>query len=229
MFDDSIQLNVTVDWEWVSENVGFLLENGDLIIGIAETFGLGDTNSSSNIIEDVLQDFSFDLETLFPDLGDDNVTTNDISDAISDLVEGALGNQTTVLIGNTTLNIMDLLDQIFNSTAFLNATSGVNGVNGTSVEGQLSFNSLEFVNNTIVLRDVTLAINDVSVDIGDVTLTEAQLQAVLPSGTITYTLFVPAEYSVMHNSSSPHGVGAFIGELTAAAFSVSLQFLCEIL
>jgi hypothetical protein len=58
--------------------------------------------------------------------------------------------------------------------------------------------------------------------LGNLTLTTEQIQNALPDRTITYTLLIPAEYSVMHNSSSPHGVAAFIEELNSAAFKVCI-------
>lgn len=226
IFNDTIRVNITVDWDWVSENVDFLLANYDSIIAIGDGLGLISGNSS-NILDNVLQDFNFDVGSLFPNIGN-NLTGDDISGAVVDFVEGIFGNQSSVTLGNTTItedDILEFLDRVFNSTAFTNATAGGISINVTTIDGTISFDSIGVVNGTIVISGATLTINGVTLELGDITLTTEQIQTALPDGTITYSLLVPAEYTVMHNSSSPHGVGAFIEELTTSAFKVRLGLL----
>ena len=209
MFDDTITANLTVDWDWVSENV-------DSILDIADTMmeGMEDTDA----LQDFVQDFNINVNSL---LGTGNLTTDEISDAVLTQVDGLFGNETSITIGNNTFteeDILQLLRQAMNSTAFINATRDAGGTMDVSA----AFSHFDIVNGTVVLKGVTVTINGVTIELGDLTLTEQQIQELLPQGVVTYSLAIPAEYSVMHNTSSPHGVGAFLGELTAAAWKVSL-------
>lgn len=97
----------------------------------------------------------------------------------------------------------------------LNITNG-------EIEGSFHVDSFQVVDGKIVLVGVTIEINNITIiDLGNITLTNVQLASLLPNSTITYTIRIPSPYSILHNTSSPHGVAAFLGELNAAVFEVT--------
>lgn len=60
--------------------------------------------------------------------------------------------------------------------------------------------------------------NTAEIEIGDVTMTDEMIKLLLPTGSDVFTGSMPSEYTVMHNSSSWHGLFFFQGHLIEQAY-----------
>jgi ATP-binding cassette subfamily A (ABC1) protein 2 len=118
----------------------------------------------------------------------------------------------------------DTLEQIVQSAfniSLVDTFNLTNLVNTTlTPSGSVSVASVRYnaAANTFVLRDVTVTIQGVTLDGGNAVVPAAQFALFLPQGTGTYTIPLPSRYTIMHNTTSPHGVAAFYSELVATAF-----------
>jgi ABC-type Na+ transport system ATPase subunit NatA len=179
VFGDVLSIDLSLNWEWVKNNLN----------------GLGDTIDTIPGAEDAINNFLADnlppLELNVTDfVGPTNVNFNQLNDFLE-----------------TTFNVS--LPGIFNLTSF-NVTP-----TGTASVGSVTYNAAD---NTFLLSDVTVEINGNTVDLGDTTVSADQFALFLPDGIGLYEFALPSKYTVMHNTTSPHGIAAFYSELVATAF-----------
>jgi hypothetical protein len=220
VFADQITANVTVDWMWVGENLDLLLNNSDSILSLLEETGVVPSDLNLN-------DLRLDPQLLLNLL---NISSAgglqfNLTEAIRNFADLLFGNETnansTLTLFNQTFTESDLIDALDslllprNSSSLLlfNVTQLLEG-------GALEIQSIQIENGEVQLIGVTLVINNRTLELGNVTLATEQLQSLLPNSTETYSFQIPSPYSILHNTSSPHAVGAFLGELTAAMFQV---------
>ena len=189
VYDDAIDVNVTVEWKWVRDNMPFLLNNFDLLSPFFDF-------NSFNL---VLGNSTF--------LADLNLTST--TPAVDNALDAIFGNATFITINNVTIfrsNITDFIDDSDNLS-----------VGGD--DSEFSYDSIKVVDGDIVLVGVELVFNNNTFSIGNVTIAAEDVNSFLPNSTISYATVIRTEYSVLQNSTSPHAVGVFISELMSAAFS----------
>ena len=110
-----------------------------------------------------------------------------------------------------------LKNDIFTAIALqvLNNQS-ISATNTVVKAGTISYDPTTFA---IVLSNTTISNNGVDIDLGTISISIYEILPFLPDETIGYTIYVDTDYTIMHNTSSPHAAGAFNGELLSAAFS----------
>mmetsp|Transcript_200 Transcript_200/g.364 ORF Transcript_200/g.364 Transcript_200/m.364 type:complete len:2007 (-) Transcript_200:174-6194(-) len=220
VFDDLIRLNLTVDWEWVSDNIDVFLNSSGAIESVLEDLGFLEKDEN---LGDLLNEYGSEIDINLSDLisggNVDGVSPENAFDAVDGFLDSLFGNASTITVGNNTIEqsaVSGFLESVFGVN--LTSVDSFNASEISSLSGFVSVGSIDIANGNVMLRNVYIEINNQTIDIGNVTLTAVQIQNLLPSETVAYTFQVPVKYSVLHNSSSPHGVGAFIGELTTAAY-----------
>lgn len=192
VFRDSIPLNLTVDWDWVRENIEPILENTELINELLETSGFN--VSIGDFLVDNLDSFELNVTELFS------------NNTAFDSVEGFLEDQFNITLSDTQVGDIEDIDV-----------------------GSITYNE---TSNEFTLFNVTLLIAGVEVSVGQLTVSSDVLLDALPEGRERYFFDLPSPYTVMHNSSSPHGMAAFQGELIQALFrncsgSASTRYLVK--
>ena len=190
VFEDLINVNVTVEWLWVQDNLGLLLNNSDLLLPLLEGFNLTNIN-----INDGNSTFLTGL----------NISST--SPVVDDALDAIFGNDTSVVFNNITIYRSNITDIIDGSDEFVIGDGG-----------DVTYDSIKIVNGDIVLVGVEIVLNNNTIDLGNVTIDQETLALLLPNETITYNTQVATDYSVLQNSTSPHAVGVFISELVTAAF-----------
>jgi ABC-type lipoprotein export system ATPase subunit len=181
-----------VDWVWVKDNA-------NLILDVISSFP-----GSDELINSLLSDISPSL-TLSPPsvLGvqDDAVASID-DDAVLDYID------TVEVFFQDFLNVT--LSDFFN-------TSDLSAANTSTI---VTFDSLTYdsVDGLFVFSNVQVTIGGTDISVGDITVSPANFVLLLPDTVSSYQFYIPSAYTVMHNSTSPHGIAAFHGELTATAF-----------
>lgn len=223
VFDDEIHTNITVEWNWVQENFDLILNNSNTIINVLDGLGFLPDNFDLKNLLSLNQTFDIDIPNII--LNNLNISSNDgtvnITQVINNIVDNLFDNSTNIKFLNQTFDeedIRDFLESLLipqNSSSILNITNG-------KLDGEVHVQSIKFIDGKVTLIGVTVEVNGVTViDVGNVTLTGDQLRLLLPNTTETYTFTIPSPYSILHNTSSPHSIGAFIGELNSAVFEVN--------
>jgi hypothetical protein len=206
VWNDTLTLNLTVDWEWVKDNLDIILSNSS---EVAMLFGFDPSNIDIPPFEATLSGPQF-LELLdqssllssdfLGDLQVNGVNATELTNIIEDFLNISLGNVFQNISIDGVLfpfsNETSVTIRVYNST--FNALTNVISISNAN---------LEFSDGTVL-----------TISAVDITLTNATLASLLPSGTERYFIPIDSPYTVMHNSSSPHAIASAFGELTAAAF-----------
>lgn len=144
--------------------------------------------------------------------------------SVEALIPRAISNTTIInalasILGNGTI--------IFNGIS-LSANSTIKAVDriisalsNSSESGTVSIGSIvyEVKPQVFVANDVSLQLSTVGVvPVGEVQVPLSTVLRSFPNHEVTYNLPVSNAYTVMHNSTSPHGAAAFRGELVRTAF-----------
>lgn len=223
VFGDQITANLTVNWLWIGENLELLLNNSDSIISLLEETGVvSDLNLNDLISIDQRLDSQIILD--FLDISDGQQLN--LTEAIRTFADLLFGDESslnaTITLFNQTFTESELIDALDSLLLPRNSSSLIR-INTTQLEASVAIHSIQIVNGEVKLIGVTLEINNRTLELGNVTLTSNQLQSLLPNTTETYSFQIPSSYSILHNTSSPHAIGAFLGELTAAMFQVKIS------
>lgn len=209
VFNDSIHINITVNWIWVKQNIEPLVANKNAITTYANALGLGS-------LEELLSNgISVDPTTLFPNSNLNPNSTILFLDTILSII--TIPANATAL----TTNVISNITQIIKNTEAAIASSSFDL---PSSEVSLKIKSIDIGydsmsnTSTVTLIDAYLQAGNLTFSLGNVTIALSSLINLLPDSKITYNLAVPSLYNIMHNTTSPHGAAIFNGELTTSAF-----------
>lgn len=199
IFDDSIPFHITVDWDWVA-------------VQLNNTGNIG--NRTNNLLMSVFgEDYSYTVSNNSLLLFNFTQTVN-ITQGIV-LLDNLFNLTTTNLYANVTsvLNRNNITwDQLSNVTnTALVALLAQTGSGDSTIEINRNGITLTLSTNLTGVPDVTQV-----VAWDDITFTT--VAPFLPTSVQSYNFSLPAAYSVLHNSTSPHALAAWHGELTEAAF-----------
>lgn len=165
-YNDSLALNLTINWPWVKANLPFILYNQALIEGAAALLGLPLSLSGSllsNVNTTIQLPANTNLTALFLGLGQGPATGNATQAALT----SALGRNTTATL-----------------TALLTPPGGAANANSsqqaTVTASTVSYSPLD---GTVRLTGVTLRSGNASVSLGNVSLPAETAVAFLPTGT----------------------------------------------
>lgn len=89
-----------------------------------------------------------------------------------------------------------------------------------SLRGTISFQSISYdiQTNNIVFRDVTITVDGSTLQLNTLSIPAADVINFLPSGVDVYSFNILSPYTIMHNSSSPHAIAMYRGQLIEAAY-----------
>ncbi len=194
LFGDSIPLHLTVDWVWVKENINNL---NDTIAAIP-----GAEDAVNSLLADVAPDLNLQFNQTLP-LAALNISS--LNDANLDALTESLFNISISSLFNVSIN------SLFNLTAIDLSQSAVGSISADGVIYDAPTNSFE-------LQNVTLTLNNVTTELGSVTVPASVFAQFLPDTVEAYDIPIPSQYTIMHNSTSPHGAAAFYGELIETVF-----------
>ena len=234
-FRDTIDMNVTVDWPLVADNLDEVLQFSIFLaasLGLQDAgFGL-DANLTGLVLdalpEGVGGDAAAALEGLLGDaaleelLADNNVTSGAIDDfldennvtlpdALSDLIANLTDNTT----GNVDAGAVDVADL---QAGGLDADPSFDSItlNVTGPGGGLDFSNPTITVNGLVLN-VTVGNATFEVAVGDLEVS-LDVKALLPEESETYRLAVNSAETIMHNSTASHAMPAFYGDLSSTRY-----------
>ena len=203
VLNDSVAANLTMNWNWVKVNLPWLLQNQAIITAAAGAFGLGNNlNFNTLITQNLKIPIAIPNTAIFA-----NVSVAQA--AIDNLLYRVLGANATLFeeaANNATASIVKALEsnRAQNTTGYLEASS-------------ISYN----VNDEVFyLTNVYFVYGNSSILIGNVSVPLSTIISQLPNGEATYFFTIPSEFSVLFNTSSPHSIAAYNGELVSAAFRV---------
>lgn len=148
-------------------------------------------------INDFLASITPSLDVALP-----STNPNGIDDLIDDTNANAVDE---FLMAAFNVSIFDL----FNVSTLVPGTQGEVHVGGVVYEAD---------DNTFTLTDVTLVAGNFTVQLADATVPASTFALFLPNTVQSFDIPLPSRYTVMHNSTSPHGAAAFYSELVATAF-----------
>ena len=213
LFHDSIHLNVTIDWNWVRKTVGTVRFSN---VSLSST----DLNKYFGI--------KLDLGTF---IGKNQKGTILIpKQSIAKIASG--------------LQIPPRILRFLNSSSFsiFNRTINLNPVNGkfnlsaiilSNLPSQFNYSiTLPQLNSSISTFSRRVTFNAVTEDLcfydanietvlGKFKVKQACFALnVLPSGSVVYNFNQPSKYTIMHNSTSPHALPCFSGELVQSAYQM---------
>lgn len=211
--NNTIPLNVTVDFTWVKDNLPFFLTLPQFSDFLSHTIGSRSFQFSESTTKFESQLNKFLLGNSF------NISLFQSVTIQQDNVTNALGLNVTLINQLLLQGNITAIEQLLNS-AILAQT------NASTVSGQFSFTKVVYdpTTNSFILEGVEVTIDApiipiaVVIPLNNVTVSVAQLLSFLPDGRQFYRTSIPVPYTVMHNSTSPHGVAMFNGELRAAYF-----------
>lgn len=229
-FNDTVEADVTIDWDWVRDNQDNLLDNIEEVFSILDLLGVnsfsvapsvsgrqvGSADEGSNPIEHIFLSEVFDIPSFREVL---------LLPQESAAAEGGF-------------RLANILLPIVEQYYAYSSTSGRNELvplaqeilrfhnDASSVPLSFAFSGLVFdnVSQDLLLSDLRLSFDDaaspgrVSFDVGDIFIPSAAVLAILPDGKETYSFVVPSLLTLLHNSSSAHAVAIFDGELARSLF-----------
>lgn len=218
VFNDQITVNITANWTWIGDNLESILSNQASIESALQTFGILDEDET---LVDLVNSngAAIDIVSLLP-IPFTTLNATLVENQVDNFIENLFGNNTSITIQNQTVYKDDLIDFV-DELIFNNTINGTLSLTNVTIEATVD--RIIYVNDSIVLVDVTLIINNQSISIGNVTITIDQLISLLPIGIVNYVVYLPSPYTVLHNSTSPHGIAAFMGETVAAAFQTCIE------
>jgi hypothetical protein len=153
----------------------------------------------------------------------------------------------TTILSNTTSPLATTYLNFVNTTLTNALTNPVTIVNGVAVQGgsvtidstallaafisTFNFDNAQVTiasasvpgNGNIDFQGVVVVTNGLTLNIGTISIPVATLIPLLPNNPAVYYITFPAPYTVLHNSSSPHGFAAMRGQLLQAFFSECLS------
>ena len=248
VYQDSVPLNLTVDWNWLSEE-----QNYELVAQLLDAFGLNPQRLlSSEVVEDLLPSFGVPLSPIALDALDllsseggssSIISASDLAGVLQDLGLNITDAQASSALQALGVNTTSSADPLGDLALLLLSGS----VNATALEDSLealglNVTMLSIINDDNLALLLALSSNITTTDIFNslgFNLTVGELDGIdlldlstrdlfqllfatglAPSGVTSTQLSIPSPYTVMHNSSSPHAAAAFNGHLIATAFQV---------
>lgn len=233
VFNDNIALNISINWTWVKENSDEILINVDYLFPLLEFGGLtsftltnaNTGNSSGLIAANVIESLNLS--------GSNNVNATAVANAIQNYLENFVLNTTSVIVSqNVTISseFLRLIILSFGST--LN-----NSVNNTQALVQflvaqstpesyiITYTGIQYNSTLQAISLLNISVTAVY-DSGSIVLLTgvnaniptSVILNLLPNSTVFYNFSIPSPVTILHNSSSPHGVGIFSGELIESLF-----------
>jgi hypothetical protein len=222
VFNDTVPMNVTVDWMWVAEFGTNLLNGGDYSIDalieylnshyfpyqhtrshVQLAYMMDSTDSTDSTGPLSIEFVSMVLKLL-------NVPYN--ASALTQVVESMANSGTE--------------NEAQAAAARSHFRRLVDYDNYTDVDIEMTIKRILYsaaMNHSITLEDIYFTIFPATgpsktVEFGNLTVPMATALLVLPSTVIPYHFNIQSAYTVLHNSSSPHGVAIFNAELKSAYF-----------
>ncbi len=234
IFSDTIDVDFNVDWVQLKS----VLLSEAFSQFLTSTFGENITLASNLLLNVASPSLNLTTASLTNSLigalfgNASAVSFNGITvqrSSVEAIVPQAISNTTIInalnsIVGNSTI-IVNGVSLSLNGTLQL-----VNGIppfllfSGGSATVSIGAFVYEVKPQLFTVTDVSLKLSaggDFS--FGEIQVPLAAVLRLLPSHTTTYTLPVSDTYTVMHNSTSPHGAAAFRGELVETAFAQCLN------
>ena len=207
VFEDTLLVKFDVNWQWIKDNLRFLLSNTELQDFVLASFGIREQRDKrrsfvipSHVISGILRPRRKNAEI---------VSTSNDKKNLKDFIR-SVGDVAKVDTG--------AIDQLFNSSIFdsFNA-SGYYDV-GSQQSVTISFRGVDSNSQGITVKSVNVKTNKKRIKLGDLRVTDTQIRYFLPDHIIEYEMNFPVPVTVMHNSTSGHGIAAFRGEVISAAW-----------
>ena len=206
VFEDELQMKLEVDWLWVKKNLGFFLENANLLESLLPSIGLsGDYFSKPQTIHIPASFISGFLKQ-------QKVNPSNTADRLSNFKNLIRATSRAANLNISAVNVF------LNSTEFnsLNITGAVDG--NSKQSATIQFEGLDSDRRGVTLHKVKVESRGEKANIGDLQLKASVIRSFLPDHSIEYIVYVPSSVTVLHNSTSPHGIAAFRGEVVSAAW-----------
>eukprot|EP01035_Chromulina_nebulosa_P040287 gene40287-54478_t len=201
---DSVPVKVTVDWEWV-RNVVMSVEVSDVTINatkyrndITATVSVGSLLGFGN--GQTLQELKF------------NLSANQAS------INSILQNRNIFSLLPSQLNVTNVFSRANVTLSRLLRAANLGNVNANAII-KVRTVRWNLLTDLICLRGISGTLFAVNRKVDDLKADEYCFTAnILPAGIKVYESNVYSKYTVMHNSTGPHGIAGFAGEITAATF-----------
>eukprot|EP01038_Epipyxis_sp_PR26KG_P012006 gene12006-16074_t len=210
VFDDIVPVNITIDWNWVKNNLNIILQNQNTITSILNGFQ----------IKLPLSGFTLSGQSLQL-----NIPTFNNTNALTDQLISIINNQFNLNI-TSAQGLINYLDNQFNISIPVNITNILNNLNNNNLTNLINNNnfkvtvgigSFSFNSTTDIITFNNVTINGVSIPIS-ISIPLVNVTNLLPNGVQMYEINVQSKYTVMHNSTCAHGALAFGSELIQTAF-----------
>lgn len=230
VFNDTVLVSLTIDWEWVSENLDAILDNADLIAQLQGNFDripfrltgagarrlsrINEFSGINEVVKHIFSGGSFDFQkfkdvlTREEDVGFEKVSARNqfLLASFEKFHEHSVdqfGKDLKALVEKTLL----LCTSEIESAAVL-----------------ISSFSFEKTADVMTLRNLQLQFNEEESDnrffIGNTAIPLSVILAILPEGIGTYDVIIPSVLTLMHNSSSAHATALFDGEVVRSLFDI---------
>jgi ABC-type multidrug transport system ATPase subunit/ABC-type multidrug transport system permease subunit len=220
VYDDAIKANITLDWNFIKDQLEANV-NSSLTSELIKTAALTFIGENTTINLGNLQIFNGDT-IQFNLTAFENFLENRFNS--TNLIESIFGNQTVFEFN---------LPSFFNASTFrLNLTnSQLNDQIVDFIEGLPQSLNLTLPNATInlsieiekngidvIAKSPFLPNNTTELFIPWKNITYSLIEPFLPSGVHSYMFRIPSVVTIMHNSSSPHGLAAWQGEIIESIY-----------
>ena len=197
VFGDSVPVKVTVDWEWV-RNVVMSVEVSDVTINatkyrndITATVSVGSLLGFGN--GQTLQELKF------------NLSANQAS------INSILQNRNIFSLLPSQLNVTNVFSRANVTLSRLLRAANLGNVNANAII-KVRTVRWNLLTDLICLRGISGTLFAVNRKVDDLKADEYCFTAnILPAGIKVYESNVYSKYTVMHNSTGPHGIAGFAG------------------
>ena len=213
VFEDKLQVKLEIEWSWVKTNLGFFLENANLLESLLPSVGLKEDYFTNT--QTIHVPASFISAFLVQQKVDPSYPTSRQSDFKNLIRATSRAANLNISAVNIFLNSTD-----FNS---LNIT-GVYDANSKQ-SATIKFKGIDSSRKGITVHKVRVRTRGERFYIGDLTLKTSLIRSLLPDHLIEYVVYVPSAVTVLHNTTSPHGIAAFRGEVVSAAWQECYESL----
>lgn len=219
VFNDTISVNLTLDWEWVRANQDQLLGNTEIITQLFGLFAISPfrlppasrrlfSSTHENQERSYAMSYIFDGGVFDYNKFAEVLDHEHVDDSVTIILLSIFKN----FHSNPYKYVDADLRMLINSSLAMYANGAMSvPVLFTGFSGNLIPNQLEMLN-------VKMQFDHATHDIGNVMIQSNVFSALFPDGKQTYSIIAPSMLTVMHNSSSAHATGIFDGELMRSLF-----------
>ena len=204
VYKDTVEVKFNVDYNWIKDNLAFLLSNTDFLQFILSILKIDIRGPQRvEIPSYVINGLIKRQKSAVPVSGENQ--KEDLKQYIRDVGSAANLNSSVI-------------NRILNSTVVndFNYTKATDVTFGRSVT--VGFNGIDANSRGITFREFYVDDRGQKLEVGTFRLSRRRIRSLLPGRILEYVFMVPVPVTIMHNTTSAHGIAAYRGEVVAAAW-----------